>query len=235
MGSLPWIDLARGRCLAGPFGPHHNELRGRQGSVTLRSLDGGPNRQRRVRPFTALITGPPAPVPVAAGASAKPAPRAAVKRGRLMTGTDNDVLRRAVSRVLQHHDYSGRPALRRPLANVAKSIGPAKQSPNPADWWRANRGHIRLLVTSLLVLCQVARPAHCWLRTCIWRAGNSDYRAASFRRMTTPCHIGPRENGHTPWLRACRTWTDRAGSGAWHAQRAQVPGPAHLSRPSTTR
>ena len=61
-----------------------------------------------------------------------------------------------------------------------------------------------------------------------------DCRALPFRRMTMPRHIGSRENGHTPWLPACRTWTDRAGSGAWPAQRAQLLRPAHLSKLSTS-
>ena len=48
----------------------------------------------------------------------------------------------------------------------------------------------------------VTARAHCWLRKCILSAGRLDCRALPFRRMTTPCHSGSRENGHTPWLRA---------------------------------
>src|ERR1700681_767736 len=88
---------------------------------------------------------------------------------------------------------------------------------NLSDWRRANRDHIRAPVPWLFVLAQAARRTHCWLRICRLPAGNPVYRALLFRRMTTPCHSGPRENEHTPRLHVC--YTDRAGSGAWHAQR----------------
>src|ERR1700730_1913197 len=69
--------------------------------------------------------------------------------------------------------------------------------------WRANRDYVRVPVPWLSVLAQAALRVHCWLRKCTSPEGKSDCRASPSRRMTTPCHNGPRENGRTPWLRAC--------------------------------
>src|SRR5262249_26524028 len=101
---------------------------------------------------------------------------------------------------------------------------------NLPDWRCTNRDCVRVHVPCLFALAQGVRRAHCWLRKCRLAAGNPDCRGLLFRRMTTPCHSGPRENEHTPWLHVCWTYKDRAGSGAWHAQRDQVRGPAHLSK-----
>src|SRR5438309_4794512 len=69
---------------------------------------------------------------------------------------------------------------------------------NLLDWRCASRDYIRVPVPCLTVLAQAAPRAHCWLQIRIWPAGKSDCRALPFRRMTTPCHSGSRENEHKP-------------------------------------
>src|SRR6476619_5578977 len=86
-----------------------------------------------------------------------------------------------------------------------RSPPPGEMVPNPSDWRRANWDHIRMPVPCLSALAPAARRAHCWLRTCILPAGNSDSRALTFRPTMTPCHSGSRENEHTPWLLAYLT------------------------------
>jgi len=86
------------------------------------------------------------------------------------------------------HNHSGRPALRRPLANVAKFLR-RRNGAKSLILERANWDHIRVPVT-----CSCAgssRPASALLAAETHIASRKvDCRASTFRRMTTPCHSG---------------------------------------------